>query len=268
MKSIENLFKYVKQPFPEDCLYNISPSQIPLFFDLPKIWCEENLLGEDKKFKGNTGSVTGTIVHYLCESVTKGVTVTREDINKELLKYHENNPDLELDVPQIMSDYPLAAETIINGYVIPSNNSGARIEVEKQVQIKLRNGIYLSGTCDRIDGDCVVDYKIVERKPNEQEIPFGYKIQLLAYAYALRLMGYEINRIKVIYCVKPTKTLPARKFEVTLMIGYAEEKLIEDTLNLICDSIELVLQQPKLLYIVFKSMDLKDKEMIKCLQKF
>lgn len=257
MKPLDQLFVYVKQTFPEDCLFNISPSRIEQFFNYPKLWYQETMLGQDKAFKGNTGSVTGTIVHYLGECAVNKQPITREEINKELILYDSNNKDLNLDIPLILSDYPVVAEKLINEYILPNNAKGAIIKSEVPVCVSLGDGIYLGGTCDRLEGDCVVDYKIVATKPNENIIPFGYKIQTLAYAYALRKLGYEINRIRIVYCVKPTKTLPTRLFVVTESIDCIAEKLVHDTLLLIKESILYTHTHPELAYLIFKSYDLK-----------
>ena len=131
--------------------------------------------------------------------------------------------------------------------------------MEKKVVAKVMDGIYVAGTCDRIEGDCVVDFKTVASKPNELAIPFGYKIQLLAYAFALRRLGYEINRIRLVYGVKPTKKLSARCYVVTEEIDYMAEKLVNDTLRLIGESVIAVRQHPELAYLIFKSMDLKEQ---------
>ena len=82
---------------------------------------------------------------------------------------------------------------------------------------------------------------------------------MLAYAYALRKQGYEINRIRVVYGVKPTKTIGARCITVTENIDYLAEKLITDTLKLIGESVHAVKDNPNLAYLIFKSMDLKEQ---------
>ena len=103
----------------------------------------------------------------------------------------------------------------------------------------------------------VVDYKNVGKLPNQDVIPFNYKIQLLAYAYIYRKKGFEVNNIRLVYGVKPTKTIPARCIVVTETIDYVAEKLISDTLKLIGESVLAVLENPSLTYLIFKSMDLK-----------
>lgn len=257
-KAIPEMFQYERPELPEDCIHAISPSQIDKFFSLPKIWYNECYKGEAPEFKGSTATVTGTICHYIYEMVTKKQKITREQINKDLNDYLLLCPNPEVDATQVMMDYPLVSETVVNQYLLPANSHGGVLEVEKKVCAKVMDGIYIAGTCDRIEGDCVVDFKTVSTKPNEQAIPFAYKIQLLAYAYALRKLGYEINRIRLVYGVKPTKKLSARCYVVTEEIDYAAEKLVSDTLRLIGESVIAVRQHPELAYLLFKSMDLKN----------
>ena len=108
-----------------------------------------------------------------------------------------------------------------------------------------------------IEDDMIVDFKTVGKKPDENLIPWGYKIQLLAYAYAFRKQGYNINRIRLVYGVKPTKTIPARCITVTELITPEHEKMIQDTLQLITESVIICRNNPELVYLIFKSMELK-----------
>lgn len=257
MEKLPEIFRYIRPEVPEDCIHSISPSQINNFFAYPKVWYEDNMLDGEKAFQGNTATVTGTIAHHIYKSVTLGEPVTREEINEQLIEYAALKPELELDVAQIMADYPLVTGEVVNSYVIPHNKQGGLLKVEEEVVAKVMPNIYVGGTFDRLEGDCIVDYKTVGTKPNEVTIPFNYKIQLLAYAYALRQTGHIVDRIRIVYGVKPTKTLPARCIVVTEQIDYIADKLIDDTLKLMGESILTVLENPSLTHLIFKSMDLK-----------
>ena len=121
--------------------------------------------------------------------------------------------------------------------------------------------MYLSGTCDRIERkqNLVVDFKTVGKKPNELVIPFNYKIQLLAYAYMLKKCNVmEPTRIRIVYGVKPQKTIPARCIVVEELITNEYWQLIENTLQLIVDTIKYIRRNPDSVYIIFKSMELKN----------
>ena len=70
-------------------------------------------------------------------------------------------------------------------------------------------------------------------------------------------MGHIINRIRIVYGVKPTKTIGARCIVVTEEIDFVADKLISDTLKLITESVAICKNQPELTHLIFKSMDLK-----------
>ena len=252
------IFDYEKPVFPDDCIFNISPSQIDKFFSYPSVWYQENLLGQEQSFQGNTASVTGTIAHYIYKCVTQKIPVTREDINTQLMRYAQivQNPDL--DVNQVMIDYPLVTAEVVNNYVIPQDTKGMQVRCEDLIIAEVLKGIYVGGSCDRLEGDTVVDYKNIGKLPNQDVIPFNYKIQLLAYAYIYRKKGFEVNNIRLVYGVKPTKTIPARCICVNEPIDYVADKLIGDTLQLIAESVLMVKENPRLAYLIFKSMDFKE----------
>ena len=254
---LPEIFQYTQPKLPDDCICNISPSQIEKFFNYPKIWYKENILWEPSEFQGSTATVIGTICHYIYKMVTKKQEVTREEINKQLDEFISLRPELNIDVNQVKSIYPLVSSAVVNNYLLEANTRSGILKSEEQIVGKVMNGIYIAGTCDRLEGDCIVDFKTVSTKPNESVIPFGYKIQLLAYAFAFRQQGYEINRIRIVYGVKPTKTIGARCIIVTEEIDFNADKLINDTLTLIGESVKAVKDYPNLSYFIFKSIYLK-----------
>lgn len=257
MEKLPPIFRYTRPELPDDCIHNISPSQINNFFALPRVWYEDNMTDGEKAFQGNTATVTGTIAHHIYKSVTLGESITREEINEQLMEYAQLKSELNIDTNQVMIDYPLVTGEVVNSYILPNDKKGGVLKVEEQIVAKVMPGIYVGGTYDRLEGDCIVDYKNVGTKPNENVIPFHYKIQLLAYAFALRQAGHEVNRVRLVYGVKPTKTIPARCIVVTETIDYIAEKQISDTLKLIGESVLTVLENPSLTHLIFKSMDLK-----------
>lgn len=260
MPDIPEMFQYTRPTLPDDCTFAISPSGISKFFDYPRVWYEQSILGQEPEFKGSTATVTGTVCHWIYEQLTKGNKdiVNREYINKQLDEYIEACPNPDVDINQVKTDYPLVSSAVVNGYLLDANSKGMLVKSEEQVVAKVLDGIYVAGTCDRIEGDCIVDFKTVSTKPNESVIPFGYKIQLLSYAYAFRQKGYEINRIRLVYGVKPTQRIPARCIVVTENIDFMAEKLVDDTLKLIGESVLAVRENPNLTYLIFQSMDLKE----------
>ena len=258
---LNNLFEHTDVQLPDDCTVKISPSQIDKFFNMPAIWYKENILKEEQSggyYGDDTGRLLGTILHKIYECVSNKESITREDINSTLEAYLVDNPLVVANVNDIENLYPLMSEVAVNTYLLKSKCTN--IETEVQMYTKLGEGIYLAGTSDRIeDSDIIVDYKNETSKPsNLVTIPFKYKIQMLAYAYLLyKRNGTKPTRLRVVYIIRPTKTLPARCFVVTETIQDSDWKLIEDSLNLITESILAIKENPALTHLIFKSMEFK-----------
>lgn len=259
-----SITQHTQVPLPEDVIFKISPSSIAKFFEFPKIWFEEQVLG-NKQFHGNTSTILGSYMHYIAEqfalSQINGTTLDPESIAQAIEDDLEliDNPDVSHS--EVLSLYRDMGTALINEYLrfnIPT-------EVEKSVAAEVQDGIYVAGTIDNLTGSCtldspgiVVDYKSAKTKPNTDKIPFNYKIQLLAYAYALEQAGKYVDRIRIVYVVRPTKTLPIRVYEVTEQITSDDWILISDTLKLIAETIQLHYDKPEYTHLLFKSMSLKN----------
>lgn len=252
MSKEPTIFDHVKVPLPEDCIFKISPSAISKFFEFPVIWYKEQVLGE-VQFKGNTASVIGSIVHGLAECYTRGIETSREMVEPYIAK-HQFNTDV--NVSQVRELYPDMAAALINEYVRHNKPT----EVEKSMCHQVKDGVYVAGTCDNITNTIMVDYKNVSTKPNTEKIPWNYYIQLMAYSWMCKQEGIEIDRIRLVYVVRPTKTMGVRVFKVTKVITEADYRAIEEVLEIITDTILLSKSNPELNYLLFKSMQLKEQE--------
>jgi hypothetical protein len=283
-------FDYAKIEMPEDCIFKISPSSISKFFEYPVVWYKDQVLGETQ-FQGNTSSVLGSIVHGLAEMYVKGQETSSEMVEaylrRQLLK-----PDV--NIQEVRELYPDMAAALINEYIRYNKPT----EVERSLCYEVKDGVYVAGTFDNITETgkytcMVVDYKNVGTKPNTNKIPWGYYVQEMAYAYMLKkeheriqsmteeeceqeyLLEYEEvetsykdklleknplpDKIRLVYVVRPTKTLPIRVFKVTQIINDDDYQNIEDVLNLIADTVLLGKERPELNYLLYKSMQLKDQ---------
>ena len=240
-------FTYKEPALPDDCTFRISPSQIYKFFDYPSVWYRDNFLGENS-FKGNTASELGTIIHQVAESVAKHESISKDEVEAYIDSI--DNPDVDKEV--IREHCEDMVHTLVNNYIIHNMPT----DVEYETVAPVSNGVYVGGTVDNRTHDMIVDYKNVGKKPDTESIPFKYKIQLLAYAYADKARGIFTDRIRIVYTVRRTKTLPVRVFVVTEVISDEDWKLIEDTLNLIADTVTLHKEQPKLIPYLYKSMEL------------
>ena len=249
-----SIFTYEKPNYPDDCIFNISPSAIGRFFEYPVNWYREEVLGEEKEFQGNDSSIIGTICHAVyADKIQQKNILTREIINKDLYDTYGNRKDLNLQY--IADTYPQVANCVMSEYFHRHQPDS----VEEKILGKVKNGIYIGGTCDARQGSVVVDFKTVKIKPNENEIPFPYKIQLLAYAYIYSQPPYNkyINAVRIVYGVHPGVKNPARCYVVEEQIDFPAKELINDTLTLIADSILKIKEDPSLTYLIFKSMKLK-----------
>lgn len=240
-------FEYIEPDLPEDYTFRISPSQISKFFDLPRIWYEDNFLGTES-FKGNTASYLGTIIHAIAEAVAEN-RPTNSYIIEEYIDSIDNE---DVDKTEIREHYKEMSHALINEYVLKNRPD----ETEYQTSALVLSGIYVAGTVDARLGYMIIDYKNVSKKPNIDSIPFAYKIQLMAYAFADRARGIFTDRIRIVYTVRRTKTLPVRVFSVTHQITEDDWKMIEDTLMLIALTVQKQRSNPELIPLLYKSMSL------------
>jgi CRISPR/Cas system-associated exonuclease Cas4 (RecB family) len=246
-----SVFDYVQVPLPEDCIFKISPSSISKFFEMPIVWYKDQVLKE-KQFLGNTASVLGSVVHGLAEQYVKGIQSSRDEVDKYLTKQMFNT---DVNVKDVRDLYPDMAKTLINEYIRHNKPT----EVERSLCFEVKDGVYVAGTFDNRTNDIIVDYKNVSTKPKTDKIPWNYYIQLMAYAWMMKQEGTEINKIRLVYVVRPTKTMGVRLFKVTQVITERDYQAIEDVLQLISDTILLSKSNPELNYLLFKSMSLKEK---------
>lgn len=242
------IFEHTKVKLPNSAKFGISPSSISKFFDSPVIWYKENILKEEI-FKGSTATVRGTCAHYMAECAATGKSVDHELLQQELMEI--SNPDI--DISEVIDTYNTLGELLVD-YVTENPPN----EVETQLYAEVKQGIYVKGTCDARQGSTVVDFKTASKKPSDT-IPFGYFIQLMAYAYMYRQQGQFVDKIRLVYAVSPTKTLPARRFVVSKTITNEDWEMIENTLELIADTLIVREEQPELDYLLFKSMQFKQK---------
>lgn len=263
---MDDIFKYNDLDIP-DCSFRISPSSIGTFFNYPSIWYKDNVLGE-KSFTASTASVLGTIVHACAESYAKNTPITRAMISTYIMETIKTQPITEspILIEEINSSYPSMAEVLINQYIAKNKPT----EVESQIYAPILDDIYIGGSCDNRTGDTVVDYKTTSGTP-PKTIPFNYKIQALAYAYIFRYNSIPINRIRIVYVTKPKDTraisektgkpigkiFPSELTVLTEVISDDDWIMIEQTLELIAETIKVSRSNPELVHLLFKSMKLK-----------
>ena len=267
MSTTPNPLAYSTPALPEGAKMKISPSSFAKFIESPHVWYRTQILKEDP-FSHNTSTVIGTIVHYCAEMVSKG-----EEVDKKAIEEYIDSWDLhdDYDPRVVRQDYPAMAETLVNDYVIRHD----MIEAEVQHMVELIDGYYAGGTLDRLEGlvdDCmIVDYKTYNSKTKPKAIPAYYKYQLLVYAYILRMLGYTVTRIRLVYVNrnidggisektgKPLKSYPPEVTVLTESITEDDFDFIEDLLELCVDSVKATEKHPELTHIIWHDARLKQE---------
>jgi len=260
------MFTYNDIEIPKEYM-GISPSGINKFFKYPKLWYLEAFKGE-KDFIGNTATVLGTIVHQTIESYIKGELDSNTDAFKEKVKnyvYEQKEVITDLDVDHILRSYEDMAAIAVNDFCSTTKFDA----IELGMKLDLGDNVILKGTTDAISGDCIIDWKTIGTFTAPKEIPWAYKIQGMAYAKMAIANGYDITRLMFGFITTPAigriseKTgKPMKDYYATFtplyhQITKDDWKELDDTLQLMKDSINLVKEKPELAYIVFKSMELK-----------
>lgn len=212
------------------------------------------VLNEAPEFKGNESTTIGSICHHVYERKAKNIPVDYDDVKTQLVEFSKQRPDLELNVENVYSSAIQTSDAVLAQYF---TNSIPGVEVEKEVLAEVSDGIYIGGHVDRLEDRRIVDFKNVNKKPDTQKIPLGYKLQLLSYAAALGVLGNPVDEISIVYGVKPTKTLGARCYVVTEKIEEEHTKLIEYVINLIICSINKCKIDPSLIPLIFKDLEVE-----------
>ena len=230
----------------------LSPSGLAKFFSMPSVWYRDNILGE-KSFEGNTATFLGSIVHEMADSVANNFIVSREDVEAFIDSITVEGVDKDV----IRANWYDMSHMLINEYV---NHNIPDLAEYQPKPVMVGDGIYLAGTLDGYyEHGVVLDYKTTSSKPKTDTIPWEYKTQLMSYAYMLKQEGKFVDRLRIVWCVKATKTLPVRIFEVNHEITEQDWKDFEDVLTLIVETLTLAKSNPEYIHLLFKSMSLQEK---------
>lgn len=257
---IETKLDYVSTPIPTDGRFKISPSAFAKFVDKPHTWYREEVLQEDR-FEYNTASVLGTVVHYCAYKVAKGEDVDSDEIEKYIAKWPANE-DYDPEVVRIL--YVAMAERLVNDYVLDRPDF---LEIEGSFCTEIKDGFFAAGTLDVLEGekhDCMIsDYKSYSSKTKPRSIPQHYKYQLLVYAWILTQLGYNVNRIRLVYInrhiegeisEKTGKQMKSYPPEVTVLTETLENSdidFIDGLLKLCVDSCLAGEKHPELVHVIW-----------------
>lgn len=270
--------------------FTISPSSLGKFFDEPHTWYREHVLGE-RSFDATTSTALGTIVHFCAEDFILSGKVDRTEIYRYLysLVCPTNSPEFPSDEPSqlaILSGFKhsiIDVQHILDQYR-PMGN--ALLDYlrrlpkhtppisEQMVSAEILPGFYVAGSCDLRLGSHIYDYKTTSSLSAPSSISYGYRLQLLAYAYAFIKSGTPISTASIIWITtnqvnrtspttgKPMKDSPAT-CSVSSSITIDEQSLafIESILKLVAETVQFVQANPDKAYIAFRDYRLKLPEL-------
>lgn len=271
-----------------DGAFGISPSQLATFFSSPTQWYNEQVKGNKAEFQGNTSSYLGTIVHFIAESYTKTGTYSESEIYKYLIKELcselEDLPDFSdseacqeyllenADKPDIDVSIILEKFEDMGGHLIDYlDKVGTPSNAEDLIKAEVKDGVYVSGSCDAYDADrkTITDYKTTSITSPKDTIPYNYKLQLLCYAYIYRALGYEVEKIEIVWVTqpqlnrisektgKPLKDYPCKVVTATHYLTPDDWEFIESVLYLVAETVKADKDYPELRHIIWKDYRLK-----------
>ena len=270
-------------------VFTISPSSLGKFFDEPHIWYREYILGE-RSFDQTTSTCLGTIVHFCGEDFILSGKVDRTEIYRYLYSVvcPSNSPEFPLSEPEMLSvleqfsHATIDVQHILNQFR-PMGNAlldyirklpkHVPLVSEQMVAAEVLPGFWIAGSCDLRQGSNIYDFKTTSSLSAPSSISYGYRLQLLAYAYALIKSGTSVSTASIIWITtnqvnrispdtgKPMKDYPAT-CSVSKSITIDEQSLefIESILKLVAETVQFVLANPDKAYIAFRDYRLKQSE--------
>ena len=259
--------EYVPTAKPNPTAFVFSPSQFNKFIDKPWEWYRQIVQKLDQ-FEGNTASVLGTVVHYCAEQAAN-----RERVDHTMIEDFVCSQELEdYDSDIVMNCYYEMADVLCKEFVLKANP----LMVEGTVMAEVKNNFFVGGTADLLEGtkeDCILtDYKTYSSTTKPKVIPKYYKHQLLCYAFALRKMGYNVTRIRLVYVNRPIigaispktgkqfKSYPSEVTELTEVLTEEDLAFIESMFDLAIDSLEAAKKHPELTHVIFHDNRLKEEK--------
>ena len=240
----------------------LSPSGIGKFYNEPNEWYLDRI-GETT-FDGNTYTVLGNALHAAIDAYWNGDEVTEEDVTywvqarySEQMNVVTGQDKLGNDIPQVDLEFvtknfmPMFTEWV-SKYAELYPKPDLR---ESELELGLQEGMIMAGTLDgyELDKKVIIDYKTAGRMPGKDaKISEAHRLQLAAYAWMMIAEGKEVESIRVVYLVRPTKTIGPR-------VRVIDEDLTDETLFDMKDTIEMMVgswnagkEYPHILKLLFR----------------
>ncbi len=177
----------------------LSPTQINMFMRCQYQWYLRYV--EGLKIPPKPDMVVGSSFHKAMERNFQNKMETQEDLPvDEVLDVYSETFEERLEEVEDKPEDKILGELKDSGYKITKEyreNKAPEIqplEVETYIEAHIGEGVKLHGYADIITTDLkVIDLKTVKRKPQNNQIDYGYQLQLETYAIHNDLKGAEIH---------------------------------------------------------------------------
>lgn len=243
------------QKFQQENKIGVSCSIISLFNTNRKLFFD--IINDRNLDEITTYSALGTIIHYCASQYIKREVKT---LKQDIIDYINSLPII-CDKELILQKYSIMANTLFKW--CDNILDCQKILTEKQFTYNLSEKIVLNGTCDLIlNNNTLIDFKTTSQLSQITKMPDKYKTQLLSYIYLLQKNDIYIDYAKIVYITQPQlnkisektgkqlKDYPCQVYELGLPINDDSLIEIEETLNLINDSINFYLDNPEYKYLI------------------
>ena len=244
--------------------YLFSVTQMNEFFINPNNFFRKVILKEDIPFATDSTAL-GTLIHYAISQAHM-----RDELHdNEIKEYLDSLSEFNINYPWIMDKFNQMKDLVVP---YARNLSIAEPdEFEKAHLLKLDEHIYLGGTLDCRYSNIIIDYKTTSKLTitENDELPEKYINQLYTYAYMLHQEGIAVDKVAVMYMTIPEvgrisektgkamKDYPCRCFVVEKYLQQEKMDEIVKRIELIKETIKLILNDRKLLPYFARDLSLK-----------
>lgn len=173
----------------------ISPSSLFTLYDNPNKWWNSQVLG--KKDVPDEKIIIGNLIHNRIERFFKELEVDYDEENEYMQKFSKLPNINDWNVSDVLEE---TWQYLVKNH-IPFMIRPARFEEYIQYIPKTNDKVFIGGTYDYMyqinNLNILGDYKTCTTLP--KEIKTNHKLQLLAYAWILKLNGVKVDKIEITY---------------------------------------------------------------------
>lgn len=225
-----------------------SASNINNYLYNPKLFWDR--VFERELFLPTTSLVLGTIIHYCANQyITKGEVDT-----KEIESYLSKHSGIDIEhISKVYKDMGNELFTYLDRFIPIATNIRSEYDLSTNVS---KYGV-LTGTCDLIIGDTLIDFKTTSKLSETTVLPMNYIKQLQAYYYLCQKNDIDIKYAKIVYISvprmgeisektgKPLKDYPCKIYELGVENEWLDMERIDSLMNHIGKQIDFITENPE-----------------------